>query len=63
MGVKSLRLNQRELWITLSKKCLHLLNINLAIIVFKSLQNASNVLLLNKLKNENNLCLVSAHYG
>ena len=57
----SLRLKQRELWMALSKKCLELLDIDLAISVFRSLQNASNVLLLDRLKNEDDLYLVSGH--
>jgi len=57
----SLRLKQRELWMALSKKCLELLDVDLAISVFRSLESASSVLLLDGLRNEDDLYLVSGH--
>ena len=57
----SQRLQQRELWRALSVRCLELLAIDLGISVFRSLQNASSVLLLDGLKNEDDFYLVSGH--
>ena len=51
----SLRLDNNELCMLLSTKCLELLNINLTILVFRSLQSASSVLLLYCLRSEDYL--------
>ena len=57
----NIKLNHRHSWIILSKKCLQLLEIKLAIAAFRSLQDAANVLLLETLVDEDDSQYVAAY--